>query len=58
MAAEFAALPADTLVDGYLRIERVFPRELAGNATFRDTVSRQLALLRQVGAAEAVRRVG
>ena len=58
MAAEFARLSPHNLVEGYLAIERVFPRELSSSATFRDTVSRQLALLRQAGAAEAVRRIG
>src|SRR6185312_11565792 len=57
MAAEFARLSPHNLVEGYLAIERVFPRELSSSATFRDTVSRQLALLRQAGAAVRLRLV-
>ena len=49
MAAEFARLSPHNLVEGYLAIERVFPRELSSSATFRDTVSRQLARRRGGG---------
>lgn len=56
MAAEFAAIDPAGLVEGYLRLERIFPRELAGNAVFRDAVSTKMALIREVGAKDAVRR--
>jgi len=56
MAAEFAAIDPARLVEGYLAIDRVFPRELAGNAVFRETVEKKVELLREVGALEAVRR--
>ena len=58
MQPEFARVDPANALDGYLALERIFPRELSGNATFREVVGRQLALLREVGAAEAVRRVG
>ncbi len=56
MRAEFERIEPARLVDGFLGLERVFPRELAGNASFREAISAKLALLRGVGAAEAVRR--
>ena len=56
MAAEFAKIDPGQMVEGYVAIERVFPRELAGNTMFREAVGAKLALLREVGAAEAVRR--
>ena len=56
MAAEFAKIDPARLVEGFLAIERVFPRELAGNSTFREAVGAKVALLREIGAAEAVRR--
>jgi fructuronate reductase len=58
MAKEFAAIDPGRLVEGYLGIERVFPRELAANAVLRQALEAKVALLREVGAAEAVRRVG
>lgn len=58
MAKEFAAIDAGRLVAGYLAIERVFPRELAAHAGLRQTLEAKVALLRDVGAAEAVRQVG
>jgi fructuronate reductase len=58
MAKEFAAIDPGRLVAGYLGIERVFPRELAANAVLRQALEAKVALLREVGAAEAVRRVG
>jgi len=56
MAAEFAAIDPGRLVEGYLAIDRVFPRDLAGSAVFREVVGTKLGLLREVGALEAVRR--
>jgi fructuronate reductase len=56
MRAEFDRIEPVRLVDGFLGLERVFPRELASNATFRDAIATKVALLRGVGAAEAVRR--
>jgi len=56
MAAEFAAIDPARLVEGYLTIDRVFPRDLAGSAVFGDAVGTKVALLREVGALEAVRR--
>jgi fructuronate reductase len=56
MAAEFAAIDPTQLVEGYLQLERIFPRELAGNAVFREAVGKKVKLLRDVGAKEAVRR--
>jgi fructuronate reductase len=56
MAAEFAKIDPARTVEGYLAIERVFPRELAGNAVFREAVGTKLGLLREIGAAEAVAR--
>jgi fructuronate reductase len=56
MAAEFAAIDPARLVEGYLALERIFSRDLAGNAVFREAVSAKVALLREVGAKEAVRR--
>jgi fructuronate reductase len=58
MQADFAAVSRDDPVPGFLALTRIFPPELAGNAVFRATVGRQYALLKGVGAAEAVRRVG
>jgi fructuronate reductase len=58
MRAAFAAIDPANVLDGYLALERIFPRELAGSAVFRAAVGTKLALLREVGAAEAVRRVG
>jgi fructuronate reductase len=58
MAAEFAAIDPAQLVEGYLRLERIFSRELAGNAVFREAVGAKVELLRQVGSKEAVRRTG
>ena len=58
MRAAFAAIDPAHLLDGYLALERIFPRELAGSPVFRAAVGTKLALLREVGAAEAVRRVG
>jgi fructuronate reductase len=57
MAKEFAAIDPGRLVEGYLTIERVFPRELAANAVLRQALEAKVALLREVGAAEAVRRI-
>jgi fructuronate reductase len=56
MAKDFAALDPARLVDGYLRLDRVFAPELAGNTRLRETLEAKVALLREVGAAEAVRR--
>jgi fructuronate reductase len=56
IAAEFAKIDPSRMIEEYLEIERVFPRDLAGSAVFRDAVAAKLALLREVGAAEAVRR--
>jgi fructuronate reductase len=56
MAAEFAAIDPARLVEGYLALERIFSRDLAGNAVFREALSAKVALLREVGAKEAVRR--
>jgi len=56
MAKEFAAIDPARLVAGYLAIERVFPRELAAHAGLRQALEEKVALLREVGAAEAVRR--
>jgi fructuronate reductase len=56
MAADFAAIDPGRLVEGYLRLDRIFPRELAGSDVFRTGLEQKLALLRQVGPAEAVRR--
>lgn len=56
MAAEFAAIDPTELVEGYLALERIFPRELSGNAVFRETIAKKVALIRTVGAMEAVRR--
>ncbi|MDO8358557.1 MAG: mannitol dehydrogenase family protein [Devosia sp.] len=58
LQAEFAKVDPADVVGGFLALERIFPRELAQNATFRAAVERQYSLLREVGAAEAVRRVG
>jgi fructuronate reductase len=58
MAATFAAVDPGRLVEGYLAIDRVFPKELAGHETFRAALEGKVALLREVGAAEAVKRVG
>jgi len=58
MRAAFAAIDPANLLDGYLALERIFPRELAGSPVFRAAVGAKLALLREVGAAEAVRRLG
>lgn len=56
MAAEFAAIDPAHLVEGYLRLDRIFAPELVGNARLRETLEAKVALLREVGAAEAVRR--
>ena len=56
MAAEFAAIDPARLVEGYLALERIFPRELSGNAVFREAIAKKVALIREVGAMEAVRR--
>jgi fructuronate reductase len=56
MAATFAAVDPARLVEGYLAIDRVFPGELAGSAVFRAGLEKKVALLREVGAAEAVKR--
>jgi fructuronate reductase len=56
LAAEFAAVDPQRLVEGYLAIDRVFTRELAGNAVFRQALEAKVALLREVGALEAVKR--
>ena len=58
MAGTFAAVDPGRLVEGYLAIDRVFPKELSGNGAFRTTLEEKVALLREVGAAEAVRRLG
>ena len=58
MRAAFAAIDPANLLDGYLALERIFSRDLAGSPVFRQAVGAKLALLREVGAAEAVRRVG
>jgi len=57
MAKEFAAIDPGRLVAGYMTIERVFPRELAANAALRQALEAKVGLLREVGAAEAVRRI-
>jgi fructuronate reductase len=56
MRAEFERIEPVRLVDGFLALERVFPRELASNASFREAITAKVTLLRGVGAAEAVRR--
>ncbi|MEO8758630.1 MAG: mannitol dehydrogenase family protein [Devosia sp.] len=56
MAAEFAKIDPARLVDEFLAIDRVFPPDLAGNRVFREAVGAKVALLREIGAAEAVRR--
>ena len=56
MAAEFARIEPAHLVESFLAIERVFPPALAKNPLLRDTLGKKVALLREVGAAEAVRR--
>lgn len=56
MRAEFERIDPARLVDGFLALDRVFNRELSGNAVFRDAVTAKVGLLREVGAAEAVRR--
>jgi fructuronate reductase len=56
MLAEFEKVNRVNMLDGFLGLERIFPVELSGNGKFRDAVSGKLALLRQFGAAEAVRR--
>jgi fructuronate reductase len=56
LAGEFAKIDPGRLVEGYLEVDRVFPRELAGNAAFRAALEQNVALLREVGALEAVRR--
>lgn len=58
MAATFAAVDPEQLVAGYLAIDRVFPKDLAQNGAFKAALEGKVALLREVGAAEAVRRVG
>jgi fructuronate reductase len=58
MAATFAAVDPAKLVEGYLAIDRVFPKELAGSVAFRTALEGKVALLQEVGALEAVRRVG
>ena len=57
LAAEFAAIDPERLVEGYLSLERIFPRELAGSGVFREAVERKVELLKMVGVAEAVRMV-
>ena len=56
MRAEFELIDPARLVEGFLALDRVFPRELAANASFGAAVASKVALLRQAGAAEAVRR--
>jgi fructuronate reductase len=56
MARDFAAIDPAHLAEGYLRLDRIFAPELAGNARLRETLAAKVALLREVGAAEAVRR--
>jgi fructuronate reductase len=58
MRTEFERIDPARLVEGFLALERVFPRELAANATFRQGLEQKVALLREVGAVEAVRRLG
>ncbi len=58
MAKEFAMIDPERMVEGYLRLDRVFTPELAGNARFRNTLEAKLRLLREAGAAEAVRQTG
>lgn len=57
MRPAFEAIDPERLVRGFLRLERVFPRALAMNAGFSDAVTRQVGVLREAGAADAVRRV-
>jgi fructuronate reductase len=56
LAAEFSRVDRAHLVAGFLAMERIFPPALAANPVFRATLEQKLALLRDVGAAEAVRR--
>jgi fructuronate reductase len=56
MAKDFAAIDPERMVEGYLRLDRILTPELAGNARLRETLEAKLKLLREVGAAEAVRR--
>jgi fructuronate reductase len=56
MAAEFATIDPDRMVEAYLALDRIFPKQLGGNPAFRDAVGAKVRLLREVGAAEAVRR--
>jgi hypothetical protein len=56
MAAEFAAIDSARLVEGYLALERIFPQDLSRKAVLRDTIRKKVALLHEVGAAEAVRQ--
>jgi fructuronate reductase len=56
MVADFAKVDPANLVDGFLALDRIFPRELAMNATFRNAIAVKVQLLRDVGAHEAVRR--
>ncbi len=57
MRAEFQRIEPAQLVEGFLGLERVFSRELAGNAAFRQSLEQKVALLREVGVAEAGRRL-
>jgi fructuronate reductase len=58
MQPEFAKVDPADVVGGFLALERIFSPELAQNATFRAAIERQYRLLRDVGAAETVRRAG
>lgn len=57
LAAEFAGIGEDGMVAAYLAIDRVFPPALAAHPGFRAALEDKVALLRAVGAAEAVRRL-
>jgi len=57
MATEFAAIDPSNLVAGYLALDRIFPPDLAANPAFRATLETRLNLLRNLGAAAAVRQL-
>lgn len=57
LAADFARIGEDGMVAAYLAIDRVFPPALAAHASFRAALEDKVALLRSVGAAEAVKRL-
>jgi fructuronate reductase len=57
MAETFARIDPAHAIEGFLALDRIFPPALSGDPRFREAVAGKLKLLREAGAAEAVKRL-